>query len=144
MSLSFNLNIFCINSQSRSEVVRDVGTRPKTSSSFYLDTKNTDSKCENADKTHGNTDKTDGNTDKADLDKKIIRQIEYYFGDFNLPKDQFMRELMEEENGERNIFILPSQFFIILPSRLFVCCKQSFNPLSHPSIHQTFFVCSYF
>ena len=25
------------------------------------------------------------------LEKKIIRQIEYYFGDFNLPRDKFLQ-----------------------------------------------------
>jgi La domain len=25
------------------------------------------------------------------LEKKIIRQIEYYFGDYNLPKDKFLQ-----------------------------------------------------
>ena len=31
-----------------------------------------------------------------DVEKKIIRQVEYYFGDFNLPRDKF---LMEETKG---------------------------------------------
>ena len=25
------------------------------------------------------------------LEKKIIRQVEYYFGDFNMPKDKFLK-----------------------------------------------------
>ena len=36
----------------------------------------------------------------TDLEFKIIRQLEYYFGDYNLPKDKFMRELMELEDGK--------------------------------------------
>ena len=37
----------------------------------------------------------------TDLEEKIIRQCEYYFGDFNLPKDRFMRELIDQENGKK-------------------------------------------
>jgi hypothetical protein len=33
-----------------------------------------------------------GNGDAASpLEKKIIRQIEYYFGDYNLPRDKFLQ-----------------------------------------------------
>eukprot|EP00111_Clytia_hemisphaerica_P008386 TCONS_00024474-protein len=35
----------------------------------------------------------------SDLDKKIIRQVEYYFGDTNLPKDKFMKEKVKEDDG---------------------------------------------
>ncbi|XP_067001190.1 la protein homolog [Anabrus simplex] len=35
----------------------------------------------------------------SDLEKKIIRQIEYYFGDINLPKDKFLREQMKLDDG---------------------------------------------
>jgi len=35
----------------------------------------------------------------TDLDKKIIRQIEYYFGDMNLPRDKFLQEKIKEEDG---------------------------------------------
>ena len=110
---------------------RDGGTRPKTKSTFYVDkTQNLDSKNtdkfvkntekfdENANKFGKNTEKLNENTekcventekfgeniDKTDLDKKIIRQIEYYFGDYNLPKDRFMRDLMEEENGNYKFY----------------------------------------
>ncbi|XP_022918757.2 la protein homolog [Onthophagus taurus] len=34
-----------------------------------------------------------------DLDKKILRQIEYYFGDINLPRDKFMQEKIKEDEG---------------------------------------------
>jgi len=33
------------------------------------------------------------------LEKKIIRQIEFYFGDVNLPKDKFLKEKQTEEDG---------------------------------------------
>jgi len=35
----------------------------------------------------------------TDLEKKIIRQIEYYFGDVNLPKDKFLKEKVKEDDG---------------------------------------------
>jgi len=33
------------------------------------------------------------------LEKKIIRQIEYYFGDFNLPRDKFLSEETKADSG---------------------------------------------
>lgn len=33
------------------------------------------------------------------LEKKIIRQVEYYFGDVNLPKDKFLKEKQTEDDG---------------------------------------------
>ena len=33
------------------------------------------------------------------LEKKIIRQIEYYFGDFNLPRDKFLSEETKADDG---------------------------------------------
>ncbi|XP_057304678.1 lupus La protein homolog B-like [Hydractinia symbiolongicarpus] len=35
----------------------------------------------------------------SDLDKKLIRQIEYYFGDVNLPRDKFLQEKIPEDDG---------------------------------------------
>ncbi|KAL3856119.1 hypothetical protein ACJMK2_015312 [Sinanodonta woodiana] len=36
----------------------------------------------------------------SDLEKKIIRQVEYYFGDINLPRDKFLLEqIKENEDG---------------------------------------------
>lgn len=35
----------------------------------------------------------------TDLEKKIIQQVEYYFGDINLPRDKFMQEKMKEADG---------------------------------------------
>lgn len=34
-----------------------------------------------------------------DLEGKIISQIEYYFGDINLPRDKFMQEKIKEDEG---------------------------------------------
>jgi len=34
-----------------------------------------------------------------DLDKKIIRQVEFYFGDYNLHRDKFMKEEMVRNDG---------------------------------------------
>lgn len=31
--------------------------------------------------------------------KKIIRQVEYYFGDFNLPRDKFLLEETKSDDG---------------------------------------------
>jgi len=36
-------------------------------------------------------------TTATDLERKIIRQVEHYFGDYNLPKDKWMLEKLEEE-----------------------------------------------
>lgn len=33
------------------------------------------------------------------LERQIIRQVEYYFGDFNLPKDKFLKEAIKEDEG---------------------------------------------
>jgi len=33
------------------------------------------------------------------LEKKIIRQVEYYFGDFNLPRDKFLLEETKTDDG---------------------------------------------
>ena len=35
------------------------------------------------------------------LDREIIRQVEFYFGNYNLPKDRFMLEKMDEDDGEK-------------------------------------------
>lgn len=43
-----------------------------------------------------------------DLDQKIIRQIEYYFGDINLPRDKFMQEKTKEDDGWITVDVLLS------------------------------------
>lgn len=35
----------------------------------------------------------------SDLEKKIIHQVEYYFGDINLPRDKFLQEKIKEDEG---------------------------------------------
>ncbi|XP_050362195.1 la protein homolog [Nymphalis io] len=46
------------------------------------------------------TNKTENNTEEeTDLDKAIIRQLEYYFGDLNLPRDNFLREQIKLDDG---------------------------------------------
>lgn len=35
----------------------------------------------------------------TDLEKKIIRQVEHYFGDYNLPRDKFLQEAVKLEDG---------------------------------------------
>ncbi|XP_045458874.1 la protein homolog [Melitaea cinxia] len=37
--------------------------------------------------------------EQTDLDKAIIRQVEYYFGDLNLPRDKFLREQVKLDDG---------------------------------------------
>jgi len=38
-------------------------------------------------------------SEQQNLDDKIIRQIEYYFGDVNLSKDKFMKEEIQKDSG---------------------------------------------
>ena len=35
----------------------------------------------------------------SDLDQKIIRQVEYYFSDYNLPRDNFLKEQISVDDG---------------------------------------------
>ena len=35
----------------------------------------------------------------SDLERKIIRQVEYYFGDHNLPRDRYMLDVMDNNSG---------------------------------------------
>jgi len=37
--------------------------------------------------------------DERLVQKRVIRQVEYYFGDHNLPKDRFMLNKMDNNNG---------------------------------------------
>ncbi|XP_055931736.1 lupus La protein homolog isoform X2 [Argiope bruennichi] len=41
----------------------------------------------------------DSSSDISELEQKIIRQIEYYFGNFNLCKDKFLREQIKLDDG---------------------------------------------
>ncbi|CAG0911494.1 unnamed protein product, partial [Cyprideis torosa] len=35
----------------------------------------------------------------SDLEEKIVRQVEYYFSDYNLPRDKFLREEIKKDEG---------------------------------------------
>ena len=49
-----------------------------------------------------------------DLQCKISRQIEYYFGDYNLPRDKFMLDLMVEDEGRSiNLDLLPIHVLLV-------------------------------
>ena len=49
-----------------------------------------------------------------DLQRKISRQIEYYFGDYNLPRDKFMLDLMVEDEGRSiNQELLPTYVLLV-------------------------------
>lgn len=37
--------------------------------------------------------------DLTEQEQKIIRQVEYYFGDINLPRDRFLQDLVKKEDG---------------------------------------------
>lgn len=46
----------------------------------------------------------DGNQTKKDftpeeINAKIVRQIEHYFGDYNLPRDKFLKETIKTDDG---------------------------------------------
>ncbi|XP_065052382.1 lupus La protein-like [Rhopilema esculentum] len=41
----------------------------------------------------------DSSTHANQLENKIIRQVEYYFGDKNLPRDKFLQDKINQENG---------------------------------------------
>ncbi|KAK7017975.1 hypothetical protein SK128_028597 [Halocaridina rubra] len=43
--------------------------------------------------------KTTAATETQELDKKIIKQVEYYFVVFNLPRDKHMQELIKNDDG---------------------------------------------
>lgn len=43
--------------------------------------------------------KTTAAEETQDIDKKIIRQVEYYFGDYNLPRDKFLQEEIKKDEG---------------------------------------------
>lgn len=47
-----------------------------------------------------------GPSDMTVLEKKIVRQIEYYFGDFNLPGDKFINDKLQQFQGWMPIDIL--------------------------------------
>ncbi|CAG9567509.1 unnamed protein product [Danaus chrysippus] len=60
---------------------------------------------ESQDKENKNEDEQNKNAEvdnaeeESELDSSIIRQIEYYFGDLNLPRDKFLREQVKLDDG---------------------------------------------
>ena len=34
-----------------------------------------------------------------ELESKIVRQVEHYFGDYNLPRDKFLKETIQTDEG---------------------------------------------
>lgn len=44
----------------------------------------------------------------SDLEKKIQKQVEYYFGDINLPRDKFLQEKLKEDEGWVGLDVLLS------------------------------------
>ena len=66
-----------------------------------------------------------------DLEKKIIRQVEHYFGDYNLPKDRFMQEAIEAGHGKKHIKNrLPVLTFSLLPGWMSMATLMTFKRLS--------------
>ncbi|KAM3862094.1 lupus La protein [Diretmus argenteus] len=39
------------------------------------------------------------NTEMSPIEMKVVRQIEYYFGDHNLPRDKFLKEQLQLDDG---------------------------------------------
>jgi len=54
-----------------------------------------------------------------DLEKKIIRQVEYYFGDINLARDKFMKEQIKTNDGWLEMALL------LKFNRLSTMCKDA-------------------
>ncbi|XP_026756947.2 la protein homolog [Galleria mellonella] len=52
-----------------------------------------------ATKTNGENTKNDSCVDENEVDNAIIRQVEYYFSDVNLPRDKFLREQVKLDDG---------------------------------------------
>ncbi|XP_066494073.1 lupus La protein homolog [Tiliqua scincoides] len=40
-----------------------------------------------------------GNDNVSDLERKVCQQIEYYFGDYNLPRDKFLQDVIKKDDG---------------------------------------------
>ena len=39
------------------------------------------------------------------VESAILKQLEYYFGNINLPRDKFLQEKMKEDSGCKYIFL---------------------------------------
>ena len=58
-----------------------------------------DSAGDKKEESESNTEVKEENGTPSDLEQKVIRQIEYYFGDYNLPKDKFLQEEIKKDDG---------------------------------------------
>ncbi|KAF0289164.1 La [Amphibalanus amphitrite] len=58
-----------------------------------------DSAGDGKEESESNADAKQENGTPSNLEQKIIRQIEYYFGDYNLPKDKFLQEEIKKDDG---------------------------------------------
>jgi len=64
------------------------------------DIKSTEAKPEEKSTEAKNGSTENGNADKSsDLAKKVVKQINYYFGDYNLPRDKFLKEEIKKDDG---------------------------------------------
>jgi lupus La protein len=45
------------------------------------------------------TEENGSSLEATELENKIIHQIEYYFGDYNLPRDKFLQEEIKKDDG---------------------------------------------
>lgn len=58
-------------------------------------------------KTESTTDDTKPeSTEPTELEQKIIRQVEYYFGDINLARDKFLHQQIKEDDGWVSLEVL--------------------------------------
>lgn len=49
--------------------------------------------------TNGQTKDGEGEGQQQEVGEKIVRQIEYYFGDYNLPRDKFLQQEIKNDDG---------------------------------------------
>jgi len=72
-------------------------------------------------------------SDDSDLDKKIVRQVEYYFGDVNMVRDKFLKAEVVKEDGWIPLSILTTfkrlQALTIDPKAIFNALKKSVSGL---------------
>ena len=50
-------------------------------------------------KTENGAEKKNATYNLDTLEGKIVRQVEHYFGDYNLPRDKFLKETIKSDDG---------------------------------------------
>ena len=50
-------------------------------------------------KSENGSEKKSASYDLNTLEGKIVRQVEHYFGDYNLPRDKFLKETIKSDDG---------------------------------------------